>query len=267
MRIPLLAGNWKLNKTIEEANSFVNELKPLIADAKGVEVLVCPVFTALAAVKAASGDSAILLGAQDLYWKESGAYTGEVSAPLLKDAGCTHVIIGHSERRGRFGVPEPDLEGDAGRVFGDTDTSVNKKVVAALQHGLVPIICVGETLAERQAGTTDSIVQAQTRAALTGVDTNILGSLVFAYEPVWAIGTGETCAAEEANRVCGVIRATIEALGGSEAAQSVRVQYGGSVKPDNAADLLGREHIDGALVGGASLKADSFAQIVLAAKN
>lgn len=267
MRKPLLAGNWKLNKTIDEARAFVDQLKPLIASAEGVEVLLCPPFTALATVKTTAKDSTILVGAQDIYWKDSGAYTGEVSAPLLKDVGCTHVLIGHSERRGRFGVPEPDLEGEAGRVFGDTDASVNKKVLAALQHGLIPIICVGETLTERQSGATDVIVQGQTRAALKGVDNGSLAGLVFAYEPVWAIGTGETCAAEEANRVCGVIRATVGEIGGPAATQSVRVQYGGSVKPDNAVDLLGREHIDGALVGGASLKADSFAQIVLAAKS
>lgn len=266
MRKPLLAGNWKLNKTLDEARAFIQELKPLISDATSVEVLLCPVFTALTTTKTAAADSAILVGAQDIYWKDSGAYTGEVSGPLLKDAGCTHVIIGHSERRGRFGVPEPDLQGDAGRVFGDTDASVNKKVLAALQHGLIPIICVGETLAERQAGATDVMVQGQTRAALDGVDNAALASLVFAYEPVWAIGTGETCAAEEADRVCGVIRAAIGELGGQAAAQGVRIQYGGSVKPDNAADLLGREHIDGALIGGASLKAESFAQIVVAAK-
>ena len=264
MRTPIIAGNWKLNKTIDEATAFVAELRPLVESAYGVEVLLCPVFTALAAtVKAAEG-SEIGVGAQDIFWKVSGAYTGEVSAPLLHDAGATYVIVGHSERRCRFGVPEPELEGDAGRVFGDNDTTVNKKTLAAIEHGLTPIICVGETLAERKAGQTDATVQAQTRAALQGVDDE--DDIVFAYEPVWAIGTGETCEAEEANRVCGVIRATVAEVLGDSAAMRVRVQYGGSVKPDNAADLLGREHIDGALVGGASLKADSFAAIVQAAR-
>jgi triosephosphate isomerase len=244
----------------------VRELKPLIEGTAGVEVLLCPVFTALPAVKEAAQGSGILVGAQNLYWKDSGAYTGEVSAPLLVDAGCSHVIIGHSERRGRFGVSEPDLQGDAGRVFGDTDASVNKKVAAALVHGLIPIICVGETLTERQGGQTDLIVQEQTKMALDGIDVAHLPQLVFAYEPVWAIGTGETCEAEEADRVCGVIRAAVGAIGGQNAADAVRVQYGGSVKPENAADLLGRPNIDGALVGGASLKADSFAKIVLAAQ-
>jgi triosephosphate isomerase len=266
MRTPLLAGNWKLNKTISEAVAFVEELKPLVADKSGVEVLLCPVSTALSATKQAAQDSNILIGGQNLYWKDSGAYTGEVSAPLLLDAGCTHVIVGHSERRGRFGVAEPDLQGDAGRVFGDTDASVNKKVLAALQHGLVPIICVGETLSERQSGQTDSVVEEQTRLALEGVDATQLSTVVFAYEPVWAIGTGETCEADEADRVCGVIRAAVGNIGGTEAADAVRIQYGGSVKPENAADLLGRPNIDGALVGGASLKADSFAKIVQAAQ-
>jgi triosephosphate isomerase len=202
-----------------------------------------------------------------LFWKDSGAYTGELSAPMLKDAGCTHVVIGHSERRGRFGVPEPDLAGDAGRVFGDTDASVNRKLLAALQHGLVPIVCVGETLAERQAGRTDEVVQAQTQAALQNVDAAAAKPLVLAYEPVWAIGTGETCDSDEADRVCGVIRAAVSTAFGAEAGNAVRVQYGGSVKPDNAAELLGKPNIDGALVGGASLKADSFAAIVQAAQS
>lgn len=266
MRTPLIAGNWKLNKTISEAVGFVNELKPLVQSVGGVEVLLCPVFTALAATRQAVAGSDVQVGAQDIYWKDSGAYTGEVSAPLLLDAGCTHVIIGHSERRGRFGVPEPDLAGDAGRVFGDTDASVNKKLHAALQHGLIPIVCVGETLDERKAGRTDDVVQGQTTAALAGVEAAAAGGLVFAYEPVWAIGTGETCEAQEADRVCGVIRSAVGALYGRDAAEAVRIQYGGSVKPDNAQDLLGRPNIGGALVGGASLKAPSFADIVRAAR-
>jgi len=265
MRTPLIAGNWKLNKSISEAVNFLNELKPLVSQVAGVEVLICPVFTALAAGGQAVAGSAIQLGAQNLFWKESGAYTGEVSASLLRDAGCSHVIIGHSERRGRFGVPEPELAGDAGKVFGDTDEAVNKKLHAALANGLVPIVCVGETLDERKAGNTDVTVQSQTRAALKGIDGDAIAGIVFAYEPVWAIGTGETCEAEEADRVCGVIRATVGEVYGAEAAEAVRIQYGGSVKPDNAADLLGRPNIDGALVGGASLKADSFAAIVSAA--
>ena len=265
MRTLLLAGNWKLNKTIGESQTFVEEFLPLIGDAQNVEILLCPTFTALHATKTALGESSVMLGAQDFYWKDSGAYTGEISAPLLKDAGATHVLIGHSERRGRFGVPEPDLEGQAGAVFGDSDQSVNKKLVAALAHQLTPIVCVGETLTERQNGHTDGVVENQVSMALNGISDADIDKIVFAYEPVWAIGTGETCEIAEANRVCGVIRATVAAQFGADAGESVRIQYGGSVKPDNARELLSQEHIDGALVGGASLKADSFAAIVRAA--
>ena len=266
MRTPLIAGNWKLNKNSSEAQAFIQELKPLIAQAEGVQVLVCPVALSIEATVQAAQGSGILVGAQNTYWKESGAYTGELSPSLLKAAGVSHVLVGHSERRGRFGVPEPDLKGDAGKVFGDTDASVNLKVLALLKAGLNPIICVGETLGERREERTDAIVAAQVKAAVQGVESGALGSLVFAYEPVWAIGTGETCAPDEANRVCGVVRQAVREVGGEDAAQSVRVQYGGSVKADNARELLGQEHIDGALVGGASLKADSFAPIVLAAQ-
>jgi triosephosphate isomerase len=266
MRTPIIAGNWKLNKTIAEAEAFGVELKPLVADVTEVEVLLCPVFTSLYPLREEIQGTNIMLGAQDMYWKESGAYTGEVSPSLLMDAGCSHVIIGHSERRGRFGVPEPDLEGEAGHVFGDNDHSVNKKVLAALAAGLVPIICVGETLTERQNGHTDAVVQNQTAMALQGVDAAAVDRIVFAYEPVWAIGTGETCEAAEADRVCGVIRVAIAGTLGEAAGEAIRIQYGGSVKPDNARDLLSYPNIDGALVGGASLKADSFAAIIQAAR-
>lgn len=262
MRKPIIAGNWKLNKSIDEAVAFINELKPLVTDAADVEILLCPVATALPAAAQAAADSNIQIGGQNLFWKESGAYTGEISATHLKDAGCTYVLVGHSERRGRFGVSEPELEGDAGKVFGDTDEAVNKKVLAALKNGLTPIICVGETLDERRAGNTDEVVKNQTQFALKDVDSH---EVVFAYEPVWAIGTGETCEAEEADRVCGVIRSAIDEVLGGSAAGAIRIQYGGSVKPENAADLLGRPHIDGALVGGASLEAVSFSQIIQAA--
>ncbi len=265
MRTPIIAGNWKLNKTISESTEFAASLQSLIGDVKGVDVVLCPVFTALYATKIALGDSKIALAGQDMYWKESGAYTGEVSASLLKDAGASYVILGHSERRGRFGAPEPDLEGQAGAVFGDSDQSVNKKLVAALENGLIPIVCVGEMLTERQNGHTDAVVENQVVMALNGVEATQIPTIVFAYEPVWAIGTGETCEADEANRVCGVIRATVETGFGVDAASATRIQYGGSVKPENAALLLSLEHIDGALVGGASLKADSFAAIVKAA--
>lgn len=265
MRTPIIAGNWKLNKTIGEAKSFAEEFKPLVAGVTGVDTLLCPVFTALAATSEALQGSSVAVGAQDMYWKDSGAYTGEVSPPFLKDAGATYVILGHSERRGRFGVPEPDLEGHAGAVFGDSDQSVHKKLHAALAAGLIPIVCCGETLTERQNGHTDAVVENQVVVATAGLTAEQAAALIIAYEPVWAIGTGETCEADEADRVCGIIRATVGAGFGAAAADGVRVQYGGSVKPDNAADLLGRPNIDGALVGGASLKADSFAAIVKAA--
>jgi triosephosphate isomerase len=266
MRTPLIAGNWKLNKTIAEAEAFAAELKPLVADVTSAEVLLCPVFTALYPLREEVQGTNIMLGGQDMFWKESGAYTGEVSAALLEDVGCTHVIVGHSERRGRFGVPDPDLEGEAVHVFGDNDHSVNKKVHAALEAGLVPIVCVGETLTERNNGHTDAVAGNQTAMALQDVDAAQADKIVFAYEPVWAIGTGETCDATEANRVCGVIRAAVGEVLGAQAADAIRIQYGGSVKPDNAVELLAQPHIDGALVGGASLKADSFAAIVRAAQ-
>ena len=265
MRTPFIAGNWKLNKTIGEAQSFAREFASLVQDAQGVQIALFPVLISINALKSALGESKVEVGGQDFYWKASGAYTGEVSLPLLEDAGASVVLIGHSERRGRFGVPEPDLEGEAGRVFGDSDHSVNKKLLAALGSPLTPIVCIGETLTERQNGHTDAVVENQTTMALEGVDSGQIERVVFAYEPVWAIGTGQTCDAAEANRVCGVVRATVAAKFGSGAGEAVRIQYGGSVKPEGARELLSLEHIDGALVGGASLKADSFAAIVRAA--
>jgi len=265
MRKPFIAGNWKLNKTIGEAQGFAREFMPLVADISGVDIALFPVFTSINVLSNALNGSSISVGGQDFYWKELGAYTGEVSLSLLEDAGASVVLIGHSERRGRFGVPEPDLEGEAGRVFGDSDHSVNLKLRAALDSSLIPIVCVGETLLERENGHTDAVVENQTVMALDGVDASHLARIVLAYEPVWAIGTGRTCDSPEANRVCGVVRATVGARFGADAAEAVRIQYGGSVKPDTAHELLSFPHIDGALVGGASLKADSFAAIVRAA--
>jgi triosephosphate isomerase len=206
--------------------------------------------------------SEIGLGAQDVFWKEKGAYTGQIAPSMLLDVGVKYAIVGHSEARGRFGVPEPDFDGAILLHFGDTDASVNRKLMAAVAAGLVPICCVGETIGERMAGQTDDIVRTQTENALTGVDAAAVAGLVFAYEPVWAIGTGEVCESDEADRVCGVIRAAVGNLYGASAAELVRVQYGGSVKPDNAVELLSKPNIDGALVGGASLKAMDFAAIV-----
>lgn len=263
MRTPVIAANWKLNKTIQEARDFIRDFKPLVQHSSNVEIIICPVFTALAAAGEAVKESNIAVGAQDIFWKDNGAYTGEVSGPLLKDAGAQYVIIGHSERRGRFGVPEADLEGDAGKVFGDTNASVNAKIKAAQAHQLIPIICVGETLEEREANRTDSVIEAQVQAALDGV--NEVENVIFAYEPVWAIGTGKTCDTAEAGRVCGFVRGVIGKVAGAAAANAVRIQYGGSVKAENAGELLAHPDIDGALVGGASLKADTFAPIVIAA--
>ena len=265
MRTPIIAGNWKLNKTIAETSAYFSQLTADLDATSGVDVVIFPPFTALAAAKTGAANSEIQVGAQDIYWKDSGAYTGEVSAPLLIEAGATYVLVGHSERRGRFGVPEPDLEGQAGNVFGDSDASVHLKTAAALAGGLVPIVCVGELLTERQNGHTDAVVENQVAQALDGLDAAQVSGLVLAYEPVWAIGTGETCDASEANRVCGVIRATVASQFGTAVGEAVRIQYGGSVKPESAQQLLSMEHIDGALVGGASLKADSFAAIVQAA--
>ena len=267
MRKKIIAGNWKMNKTVGEGLALIKELKPLLAAGNNTaDVVVCPPYTALFSVGEALGGTDIALGAQDVFWKSAGAYTSQVSAAMLSDVGAKYVIIGHSETRGRFGVPEPDATEDVMRFYGETDTTVNLKIKAALAVGLVPIVCVGETSAERQAGETDAIVSRQTTQALQGVDGARVGSeIVFAYEPVWAIGTGAVCAADEADRVCGIVRAAVRDSFGQPVADVVRIQYGGSMKPDNAAELLSQPNIDGGLIGGASLKAADFAAIVAAA--
>ncbi len=259
MRKPIIAANWKMFKTIGEAREFVAQFVPLVADVSDVDIVLCPPFTALSAVGEAVKGSNVRLGAQDIFWKEQGAYTGEVSPLMLKDVGCDYVIVGHSERRGRFGKAE--FSAELARVFGDNDATVNVKAHAALAHGLTPILCVGETIAERRAGNTDGVVCEQVKVALNGLNS---GDIVFAYEPVWAIGTGEVCDAPEANRVIALIRQTIGEVLGADAAAAIRIQYGGSVKPDNIAELIAQSDIDGALVGGASLEAKSFAAIVKA---
>jgi len=246
MRIPVIAGNWKLYKTIAEATDLVNALKPLVAGTSAVEIVVAPVFTSLSRVADALAGSAIRLAAQDCYWEEEGAYTGEVSAKLLADAGCSHVIIGHSERR---------------QYFGETDQSVNKKAKAALAAGLTAIVCVGENLAEREADMTFAVVEAQLKGALAGFSTAMLAGTVIAYEPVWAIGTGKSASDTQAQEVHAFIRNLLATLFGQEAADTIRILYGGSVKPDNIKGLMAQADIDGALVGGASLKADTFAAI------
>lgn len=247
MRKPIIAGNWKMYKTIPEARELVTGLKEKLKETDQVEVVVCPPFTALAPVAELIKGSGIGLGAQNLFWEEEGAYTGEVSPVMLRDLGCEYVIIGHSERR---------------QYFGETDEMVNKKVKAALGHKLRPIICVGETLAQREAGETETLVANQVEKALAGVDAADLPQVVIAYEPIWAIGTGRSSTGEDANQVIGLIRKTIARLYQQELADQVRIQYGGSVKPENIKEFMAQPEIDGALVGGASLKVDSFMAIV-----
>ena len=266
MRQIVIAGNWKLNCTQSEAERLVGELLGRLEIAGGVAVVICPPFTALSAVGESLAGTGVALGAQDVFWKERGAYTGQISALMLRELGCRYTIVGHSERRGRFGVPEPDFDAEILAYFGESDAVVNRKLRAAQAAGLTPICCVGETLAERQAGQTDTIIASQVTGALKGVTAEEAALLIFAYEPVWAIGTGETCAPDEADRVCGVVRQTVGSLYDAPTAEAVRVQYGGSVNAANAAELLAKPNIDGALVGGASLKPTDFAVIVGAAK-
>lgn len=247
MRKPMIAGNWKLFKTRGEATSLIENLKPLVLSAEDTEIVVAPVFTALSAVSDAVAGSNIRMAAQDCYWEDEGAFTGEVSPRLLKDAGCSHVIIGHSERR---------------QYFGETDQTVNKKTKAALANGLVALLCVGESLAEREAGETFQVIERQLRGGLADIPAEMLAGLVIAYEPVWAIGTGKTATDEQAQEVHLFIRKLIGTLYSQADADAIRILYGGSVKPDNVKGLMSQPDIDGALVGGASLKADSFAAIV-----
>ena len=254
MREPIVAANWKMHKTIGEAEAFVSQFLPLVQGLEGVEVVLCPPFTSLAAVsRALAGAGArgrIGVGAQDLYHEPKGAFTGEVAPGMLTDAGAGYVIIGHSERRG---------------YFGETDETVHQKVVAALEAGLVPIVCVGERLEERERGETNPLVARQTRAALSGLGAEQVARTVIAYEPIWAIGTGRAATANDAEEVCRHIRATVRALAGDGPAEALRIQYGGSVKPGNMAEFMAQPDIDGALVGGASLEADGFAAIARAA--
>jgi triosephosphate isomerase len=255
MRTPFIAGNWKMYKTIGEAVTLVRELRSALDGLEGCEVAVCPPFTALAAVREALAGSTIRLGAQNVHWEDEGAFTGEVS-PLMLRGLCEYVIIGHSERR---------------QHFGETDEMVNKKLVAALAHGLKPILCVGENIDQNRAGETETVVGGQVRADLAGISSEQVRLITIAYEPIWAIGTGLAATGDDANRIIGgTVRRTLAALYGDEVAQAVRIQYGGSVKPDNIAEFMEQPEIDGALVGGASLKAADFTAIVkesLKAKN
>ncbi len=250
-RRPIVAGNWKMNETVGEALTLVRELRGMVSMVRDkVEVVVAPPFTALHAVARAIEDSNIRLAAQNCFWEPSGAYTGEVSAPMLKEVGCSYVIVGHSERR---------------QLFGETDETVNRRAKAALKAELLPIICIGETLGEREAGRTLHIVTRQLTAALAGFDAADVAQFVIAYEPVWAIGTGRNASSDQAQEVHAHIREQLTGLYGREISERIRIQYGGSVKPQNAAELMGKPDVDGALVGGASLKAADFAAIVKAA--
>jgi len=249
-RKTIIAGNWKMNKTATETKKFAEELRSAMPKAKWCEVVVCvPSVNIQAAVKAFK-DLRVSVGAQNVFYEKSGAYTGEVSADMLKDLGVKYVIIGHSERR---------------QYFGETDVTVNKKVHAALEAGLHPIICVGESLEQREMGITMELVTMQVKAALCGVSADKVRKCVIAYEPIWAIGTGKTATAQQAAEVCTLIRTTIRHLYGARIARSVTIQYGGSMKPSNAAELLAQPDIDGGLIGGASLKSGEFVDIINAA--
>jgi len=247
MRTPLIAGNWKLNLTRAEGVALAAALRDAGAGRAGREVVVAPVFTSIAEVARALEGSDVRVAGQDLFWEERGAYTGEVSASLLADAGCTAVIVGHSERR---------------QLFGETDEGVNRKTKAAIAAGLLPLVCVGETLAEREAGAVEEVVGRQVRGALAELPAGQVAALAVAYEPVWAIGTGRTATPAQANEVHAFIRSLVAAAHGAETAALARVLYGGSVNPGNVDELMAQPDIDGVLVGGASLKADSFLRLV-----
>jgi triosephosphate isomerase len=246
-RQKFVCGNWKMHKTIAETAALVRELRAALGDVAGkVQVAVAPPFTSLAAAVEAARGSTIEVAAQDVHWEKQGAFTGEVSAAMLADVGCQHGIVGHSERR---------------QLFGETDEAVRKKVGALLAASVRPIVCVGETLAEREAGRTVEVVDRQVRQGLAGLSVEELGRITIAYEPVWAIGTGKTASAAQAQEVHAAIREMLRDIG-APVADQIRVQYGGSVKPDNAAELMAQPDVDGALVGGASLKAADFVAIV-----
>ncbi|WP_027092606.1 triose-phosphate isomerase [Cohnella thermotolerans] len=249
-RTPIIAGNWKMFKTVSEAVAFVNEVKGK-AEVAGVESVICAPFTALPALTEAVKGTSLKIGAQNLHFEDSGAFTGEISGVMLKDLGVDYVIVGHSERR---------------QYFNETDETVNKKLHAAFKHGLVPILCVGEKLEEREAGKTNEVNRVQTEAALAGLTAEQAAQVVIAYEPIWAIGTGKSSTATDANEAIAYIRSVVDGLYGAEVAAKIRIQYGGSVKPNNVAEYLGQSDIDGALVGGASLEPASYVALVEGAK-
>ena len=245
MRTPVIAGNWKMYKTARQAAETIRSLAELVKGVQGVEVVICPPFTALAAAVEAAKGSPVAIGAQDCYWEKEGAFTGQVAVPMIADLGCSHCIVGHSERR---------------QFFGETDATVDKKIEAVLANGLNCIACVGETLADREAGQTFAVLERQVRNGLSGHLAS--ARLVIAYEPVWAIGTGKTATPVQAQEAHAFIRRVVAEAASPAAAQAVRILYGGSVKPDNIATLMAQPDVDGGLVGGASLDAASFAKIV-----
>jgi triosephosphate isomerase len=247
VRTKFVCGNWKMHKTVAESVALVKELAGVIGEVAGkVQVAVAPPFTAIHAVAQAAAGTAIEVSGQDVFWEVQGAFTGEVAAPMLAEAGCRHGIVGHSERR---------------QYFGETDESVKKKAAALLAAGLCPIVCVGETLAEREAGRTLEVVDRQVRQGLAGFPGEQLAKVTIAYEPIWAIGTGKTATTAQAQEVHAAIRKILRELGGA-VAERMRIQYGGSVKPENAGELMSQPDVDGALVGGASLKAKDFLAIL-----
>lgn len=249
-RKTIIAGNWKMNKTASETKQFADELKTILPRAKWCDVLVCVPSVNIPAALRAFKDMRVTVGAENVFYEKNGAYTGEVSADMLKDLGVKYVIIGHSERR---------------QYFGETDITVNKKVHAALEAGLHPIVCVGESLEQRELGVTMDLISLQVKSALAGVSAEKLRKCVIAYEPVWAIGTGRTATPEQAGEVCTFIRATIRHMYGARIARSITIQYGGSMNPGNAAELLAQPDIDGGLIGGAALNPDQFVAIINAA--
>jgi len=246
-RIPIIAGNWKMNKTTTEARDLANRIKSLVTGVKNREIVLAPPFTALQTVGEAIRGTNLVLAAQNFFWEERGAFTGEISGEMLLDLGCRYVIIGHSERR---------------QYFGEVDEVVNKKLRQALLKGLYAIVCVGETLAEREEGKTNQVIEGQVTSALKSITEAEMHKIVIAYEPVWAIGTGKTATPEQAEEIHMFIRKKILTLYSGNVAETLRIQYGGSVTPENASAIMAMPDIDGALVGGASLKPDSFATIV-----
>ena len=251
MRRQLIAANWKMNTAGDDAAELASEVRALVDDlCDSRDIVICPPFTVIDRVRTALAGSCIALGAQNMHWEEAGAYTGEVSAKMLLTSACTYAILGHSERR---------------QLFAESDEAVNKKLRAALRSGLAPIVCIGETLAQRESDQTEAVVLGQLRAALHHVPPDDVARIAIAYEPVWAIGTGRTASPDEADHVHRLIRDDIRVTCGEAAASAARILYGGSVKPDNAADLFARPEIDGGLIGGASLQAESFGAVVRSA--